>query len=78
MFAFLCVSLKKHALKLLVPVTSIVLDICILIDASILISRNANGPRGYKTFLMLNSTEHGILNAHKNENINEYGIFRLR
>ena len=26
---------------------------------------NANRPGGYKTFFILNSTEHGISNAHK-------------
>ena len=29
-----------------------------------------NGPRGYKTFFMLNSTEHEISLGHKNKNIN--------
>ena len=32
-------------------------------------------PRGYKTFFMLNSTEHDILNAHKYTNIKNFGIF---
>ena len=31
-------------------------------------------PRGYKTFFMLNSTEH----AHKYKNIKKFGLFRLR
>ena len=35
-------------------------------------------PRGYKTFFMLNSTEHEISNAHKNKNIKKLGFFRLR
>ena len=29
-------------------------------------------PRGYKTFFMLSSDEHKILNAHMNENINKF------
>ena len=32
-------------------------------------------PRGYKTFLMLNSVEHKILNAHKYKNIKRFGFF---
>ena len=32
-------------------------------------------PRGYKTFFMLNSVEHKILNAHKYKNINKFSIF---
>ena len=33
-------------------------------------------PRGYKTFLMLSSVEHEILNAHiKYNNIKQYGCF---
>ena len=32
-------------------------------------------PRGYKTFSMLNSVEHEILNAHKYININKFGFF---
>ena len=31
--------------------------------------------RGYKTFFMLNSAEHEILNAHKYENIKKLGLF---
>ena len=31
-------------------------------------------PRGYKTFLMLNSDEHEILNAHKYKNIEKFGF----
>ena len=34
--------------------------------------------RGYKTFLMLNSAEHEILDVHKYENIKKFRIFRLR
>ena len=37
-----------------------------------------NRRRGYKTFFMLNSTEHVILNAHKFKNIKKFGFFRLR
>ena len=32
--------------------------------------------RGYKTFFMLNSAEHEILNAHKYKNIKNFSIFR--
>ena len=32
-------------------------------------------PRGYKTFFMLNSVEHKILNAHKYKNIKRFGFF---
>ena len=35
-------------------------------------------PRGYKTFFMLNSVEHEILNAHKYINIEKFGFFGLR
>ena len=32
-------------------------------------------PRGYKTFSMLNSTEHGISNAHKFKYIKKFSFF---
>ena len=31
-------------------------------------------PRGYKTFFMLNSVEHEILNAHKCKNVKKFGF----
>ena len=31
--------------------------------------------RGYKTFFVLNSIEHKILNAHKYKNIKKFGLF---
>ena len=31
---------------------------------------------GYKTFFMLNSAEHEILNTHKYENIKKFSIFQ--
>ena len=34
-------------------------------------------PRGYKTFFVLNSVEHEILNAHKYKNIKKFGIFKV-
>ena len=34
--------------------------------------------RGMKTFSMLDSAEHGILNAQKCENIKKLGIFQAR
>ena len=39
------------------------------------ILRGQNWPRGYKTFFVLNSVEHGILNAHKYKNIRKFGFF---
>ena len=33
-----------------------------------------NLPPGYKTFFMLNSVEHEILNAHKYKNIKKFGF----
>ena len=35
-------------------------------------------PRGYKTFLVLNSVEHEILNAHKFKNIKKFGLFKAQ
>ena len=35
-------------------------------------------PRGYKTFFVLNSLEHEILNAHKYKNIKKFGIFKAQ
>ena len=32
-------------------------------------------PRGYKSFFMLNSVEHEILNAQKYKNIKKFGFF---
>ena len=37
--------------------------------------RKKNWPRGYKTFFMLNSVEHEILNAHKYKNIKKFRFF---
>ena len=34
-----------------------------------------NRSRGYKTFFMLSSVEHEILNAHKYKNIKKIGLF---
>ena len=34
--------------------------------------------RGYKTFFMLNSVEHEILNAHKYKNIKKFSFFQTR
>ena len=39
------------------------------------IDKNLSRARGYKTFFMLNSTEHEILNAHKYTNIKEFIFF---
>ena len=35
-------------------------------------------PRGYKTFFVLNSVEHEILNAHKYTNIKKFGFFKAQ
>ena len=35
-------------------------------------------PRGYKTFFVLNSVEHEILNAHKYKNIKKLGLFNAQ
>ena len=35
-------------------------------------------PRGYKTFFVLNSVEHEILNAHKYKTIKKFGIFKAQ
>ena len=35
-------------------------------------------PRGYKTFFVLNSVEHEILNAHKYKNIKKFGFFKAQ
>ena len=41
---------------------------------------NSTRPRGYKTFFMLNSVQHEILNAHKYNKYQEmkFGFYRLR
>ena len=40
--------------------------------------REETWPRGYKTFFVLNSVEHEILNAHKYENIKKFGLFKAQ
>ena len=35
-------------------------------------------PRGYKTFSMLHSVEHKILNAHKYKNIKKFSILQAQ
>ena len=35
-------------------------------------------PRGYKTFFMLNSAQHVILNAHKYKSIEKVSIFQAQ
>ena len=37
-----------------------------------------NWPRGYKTFFILNSVEHEILNAHKYKYIKKFGFFKAQ
>ena len=36
------------------------------------------GPRGYKTFFVLNSVEHEILNVHKYKSIKKVGLFKAQ
>ena len=40
--------------------------------------REITWPRGYKTFSMLNSVEHEILNAHKYKKIKKFGFFQAQ
>ena len=40
--------------------------------------RKEHRPRGYKTFFVLNSVEHEILNAHKYKNIKKFGHFKAQ
>ena len=42
------------------------------------VSRNESWPRGYKTFFVLNSVEHEILNAHKYKNTKKFGLFKAQ
>ena len=42
------------------------------------IIENISRARGYKTFFMLNSVEHEILNAHKYKNIKKYSFFQAK
>ena len=39
---------------------------------------NLTWPQGYKTFFVLNSIEHEILNAHKYKNIKKLGFFQVQ
>ena len=43
-----------------------------------LIPKDIIWARGYKTFFMLNSVEHEILNAHKYKNINKFSFFQAQ
>ena len=38
----------------------------------------ASWPRDYKTFSVLNSAEHEILNAHKYKNIKNFSFFKAQ
>ena len=44
-------------------------------DVKALSFSRINTARGYKTFLMLNSAEHEILNAYKYKRIKKFNIF---
>ena len=37
-----------------------------------------NRPRGYKTFFVLNSVEHEILNVHTYKNVKKFGLFKAQ
>ena len=39
---------------------------------------NKTWPQGYKSFFMLNSVEHEILNAHKYKNIKKLSFFQTQ
>ena len=51
-----------------------------MFDMSVLVMNRLNQtwPRGYKTFFVLNSVEHKILNAHKYKNIKKFGLFKAQ
>ena len=40
--------------------------------------RAVTRPQGYKTFYMLNSAEHEILNAHMHKHMKKFSIFQAR
>ena len=42
------------------------------------IALSGSWARGYKTFFVLNSVEHEILNAHKYKNIKKFGLFKAQ
>ena len=42
------------------------------------ITGSLSWPRGYKTFFVLNSVEHEILNAHKYKNIKKFGLLKAQ
>ena len=49
-------------------------DILLQLNLSLGLLGKQAWPRGYKTFFMLNSVEHEILNAHKYKNINKFSF----
>ena len=51
------------------------LNVCQVVPNMAMVSGYETRPRGYKTFSMLNSTEHGISNAHKFKYIKKFSIF---
>ena len=52
---------------------------CAYSDISVdLIGYDPFRARGYKTFFMLNSVEHEILNAHKYKHIKKFGFFQAQ
>ena len=50
--------------------------VCVLLSLLVLRLECWIWPRGYKTFFMLNSVEHEILNAHKYKNIKKFSFFQ--
>ena len=44
----------------------------------VFVATNITWPRGYKTFFMLNSIGHEILNAHKYKNIKKFSFFQTQ
>ena len=50
--------------------------ILVFLAAKATATTEINRPRGYKTFFMLNSVEHEILNAHKYKSIKKFGLFK--
>ena len=56
--------------------SQILCKILLPLNAYVLFSDNKRTwPRGYKTFSMLNSVEHEILNAHNYKNIKKFGFY---
>ena len=46
-----------------------------IINSQLTMSQSQTWPQGYKTFFILNSVEHEILNAHKYKDIKKFSFF---